>query len=289
MQDVWTTGRLLTWIRKALADAGVEGHQSCADMLAMHALGCDRLRLYTDWERPWSDTERDRLRGLVGRALKHEPVQHIVGEAWFYSLRFKSDRRALVPRPSSETLVDTALEHCKACTSSAPRIADVCTGSGCIAIAILRNLPDARAWGVDISAEALALATENANALNVANRLTLLEGDLLAPLAGAGPFNCIVANPPYIPDDEWDDVAPNVRNYEPIIALRGGPDGLDLVRPLLVGAPDLMAPGGVLAIEVAASRTEAVANLARTTRGLGDIRILKDSDGLPRTIVARRV
>ena len=214
-----------------------------AELLLGHVFACDRLSLYTNADRPATQGERDTLRALVGRALRHEPVQYLVGEAWFFSLPFAVDRRVLVPRPATETIVEHALQRVRrdcASLGCGPEgeglaFADVCTGSGCIAVALLKNLPRARAVATDISADALEVARSNADRHGVLDRLTLAHGDLLdpvrdaAPLVAPGGFAFVLSNPPYIPDDEWAGVEPNVKDYEPVPEARRG-DGLTGAR-----------------------------------------------------------
>ncbi len=274
----------------AFTTRGLDSPRLCAEILLSHVLGCDRLRLYMETDRPASPDEREQLRRLVRRALDHEPIQYLTGEAWFFGLRLKADRRALIPRPSTETIVEHLLQHGRASDEPGKRtgpvrIADVCTGSGCIAVALAKNMPGAGIVATDISADALELARENAESLGVADRVEFIEGDLLAPLAGRGPFDWIVSNPPYIPDHEWGAVEPNVKDHEPTAALRGGADGLDLVGPIIERARGLLAPGGGLLVEIAACTAGDVLALA-SRAGWPDPRILKDHEGLDRVLVA---
>lgn len=271
----------------AFAEADLDSPRLCAELLLSHVLDCERLRLYMDADRPASSDERATLRDLVKRALAHEPIQYLVGEWPFFGIMIKCDRRALIPRPSSETLVEHILQHGRR-DDHPPlsRIADICTGSGCIALAIAKNLPNASLVATDLSTDALALATENAVALGLCERVEFVHGDLLAPLTGRT-FDLIVSNPPYISDAEWSNVEPNVKDHEPELALRGGVDGLDLIRRLIHDAPAAIEPGGWLVIETAASHARAAADVA-STRGLVDVSVLDDLDGLPRVIVARR-
>ena len=190
-------------------------------------------------------------------------------------------------RPATETICEHVLQHARReDTPPLRRIADVCTGTGCVALALAKNLPDAALVATDLSGDALDLARENAEALGLADRVEFREGDLLAPLAGER-FDLIVSNPPYIPDDEWGAVEPNVKDHEPTLALRGGADGLDLVRPLFEGAADLLEPDAWLAVEVATSRAELTASIAADLNWR-DIDILDDHEGLPRVVVAHR-
>lgn len=243
------------------------------------------MRLYMEVDRPATPEERETLRGLVTRALRHEPVQYLVGEAWFFSLPFHVDRRVLIPRPSTATIVEEVIQRARSGRSPGV-IADVCTGSGCLGIALLRHLPDARCVATDLSTDALAVARLNAERLGVSERIEFRHGDLLAPLDGER-FDLLVSNPPYIPDHEWDDVAPNVRDHEPHGALRASPDGLTFVTPILEGALSLLREGGEIHVEVAACTAPAVLDQARRL-GWKDSRILEDFEGLPRIITAHR-
>lgn len=298
--EPWTTRRLLAWMQQAFHKQGLESPRLLAEMLLGHVLACERLRLYTDPDRPASPLERESLRGLVSRALDHEPVQYLVGEAWFFGLPMHVDRRVLIPRPATETIVEHVLQHARATHGTSARgegllIADLCTGSGCIAIALLKHLPGARVVATDISAPALDVAKANAVRHAVADRLDLLMGDLLRPLRefpatrGEPSLHYLVANPPYIPDDEWpDQVDRNVRDHEPHGALRGGRDGLDFARPILAQGAALLKPGGLLLVEVASSRSAQALALAVENPLLADARLIQDHEGLPRVVVARR-
>ncbi len=290
--DLWTTRRLLAWMMEAFEKKGMDSPRVQAEMLLEHTFSCKRLALYTDPDRPVTPIERQQLRDLVARALKHEPVQYLVGEAKFFGLDIKVDRRVLIPRPSTATIVEEVLQHQRALGKAKGEgllITDICTGSGCIAIALLKNLPLARAVATDISPQALELARENAQRHAVLDRLDLLEGNLMEPLLahpatmGSTSIDYIVSNPPYIPDHEWPAVEPNVKEYEPHLALRGGTDGLTFIRPLFAHAPRLLKPGGLMLVEVATSHAALCVDLARET--LHDVRIRKDIDGLERVVI----
>jgi release factor glutamine methyltransferase len=278
----------------------LESPRLMAEMLMSHVLGCQRLRLYMEPDRPATELEKNNLRDLVARALKHEPVQYLVGEAWFFGLPFTIDKRVLIPRPATQTIVEHVLQHARNTpgfggpAGEGVFFADVCTGSGCIAAALLYHMKSARAVATDISQGALAVARVNAIRHGVIDRLELLEGDLLAPLESHpaarshGSLHYLVSNPPYIPDDEWEAVPPNVKDHEPHDALRGGSDGLKYTRRLLKDAPAYLRPGGLLLIEIAASRSTQAETLARATPGLTDTKVLPDLEGLPRVVVAQR-
>ena len=302
--QTWTTRKLMAWMTQAFTAKGIDAPRRMSEELLSHVIGCDRLRLYMDQDRPASALERSTLRDLVARALAHEPVQYLTGQEWFFGLQFHVDRRVLIPRPSTETIVEEVLQHARSQPGfggsglghggEGVLLADVCTGSGCIAVAILKHLPGARAVATDISPEALEVASANARRHGVEDRIDFLQGDMVAPLleypgtAAKGTLHYLVSNPPYIPDDEWEAVEPNVKNHEPHSALRGGVDGLDCVRSLLADGVDLVRPGGLVLIEVAASRAREALELARGVPGLEDCRVLRDVDGLDRVIWGRK-
>lgn len=308
--ETWTTRKLLQWMRDAFTKKGLDSPGLSAELLMAHILGCERLKLYLDVDRPASDLERAALRDLVTRALNHEPVQYLVGTAWFFGLPMAVDKRVLVPRGCTETIVEHVLQHARVAHGSgrggttspeAPApdvpllIADICTGSGCIAAVLAKRLPGARVVATDISGDALDVARQNAKTHGVSERVEFARGDLLAPVlahpvAGAkGSLDYLVANPPYIPDHEWNTVEPNVKGHEPHGALRGGVDGMDFVRPLLAEGPALLKPGGLILVEIAACTADDVLTLARANSLLADARIIHDHEGLARVIVARCV
>ncbi len=294
----------MAWMNAAFAKHKIESPRKISELLMAHVLGCDTIRLYMDQDRPASPLEKATLRDLVGRALKHEPVQYLVGEWWFYGLPIHVSPAVLIPRPCTEVIVDEVLSHARAepgfggKTGEGVRIADVCTGSGCIAIALLKNLPAATAVATDISEPALGVAAQNAKRHAVADRLELLHGDLLAPLidhpAGGGlDLHYLVSNPPYIPDAEWnaaDMVGRNVRDFEPHSALRGGPDGLVLVRPLIEKGPERLRPHGRILIEIAAATARQASRLLREHPLIDpeSVRMVKDHEGLERVVVGAR-
>lgn len=297
----WTTRRLLAWMSEAFAEKGLDAPRLSAEMLLAHVIGCERLRLYMEADRPASPLERATLRDLVGRALKHEPIQYLIGEAWFFGLALEVDKRVLIPRPCTETIVERVLQHARSrpgfggSEGDALLIVDVCTGSGCIGIALAKHLTHARVLCTDISEDAIEVARANTQRHGVTDRIDFRVGDLLGPVlahpaAGRrGAAGYIVSNPPYVPDAEWQtQMGANVRGHEPEIALRGGPDGLAFVRPLIEHAPPLIREGGLLAIEIAAATADAVRILAEQSPHLEKAGIVKDLDGRPRTLIASR-
>jgi len=222
-----------------LAERGVENPRLNAEHLLAHALGLKRMELYLQFDRQLTEAERAPLRDTVKRRGAREPLQHILGTAEFHGRTFACDKRALIPRPETEQLVEIALEMVKGKTS--PKLLDVGTGSCVIAITLALELAAAEVHAIDLSTDALALAAANVERHGLAGRITFHQADLLPP--GDSKFDLIVANLPYIPAAEIAALSPEVR-HDPLAALDGGPDGLDLVRRLIDAAPERLTPGG---------------------------------------------
>ena len=288
-QGPWTTKNLLQWTTAAFEKKGIDSPRVCAEMLLAHVLEQPRLKLYMDPHRPASDLERAAFRRLVERALEDEPVDYLVGQAPFFAMMVKVSPAVLVPRPSTETLVEHVLQHARRTPGfTNPRVADVGTGSGAIAIVLAKQFDkagsDATVIATDISEDALEIARQNARDHDVHDRIAFRQGDLLEPLRGEQ-FTYLVSNPPYIPDFEWDDVQPNVKDHEPTLALRGGKDGLDCIRPLIADAKLHLTDPGQLVIEIASCQRDEVIRLA-TEAGLRHPNVLVDHEKLPRVLVA---
>lgn len=294
MNDVWTVLRILDWTRGYLEGQGSATPRLDAELLLARVLGLDRIGLYTAYDRPLTGEERDAYRVLVKRRGTGEPTQYILGEQEFWSLRFRVEAGVLIPRPETELLVEEAVAEARRLLlsgSEALRVADVGTGTGCVAVAIASEVPEASIVASDIAQVPLALARGNAEAHGVAERIEVLEQNGLedANLA-TGPFDLIVSNPPYISDGAFPGLMPSVRDFEPRVALTAGPDGLDVIRPLVkrAAAPDVLSPNGALLLEISdaaqASRVEALCREA----GFARVRIRLDYSGVPRVVVATR-
>lgn len=226
--------------------AGVPQARLDAEHLLAHVLGCKRLGLYLQFERPLTEGELGALRPLVRRRARREPLQHILGTVDFHGLTLRCDARALVPRPETEWLAERVVERLK--DHPPARIADLGTGTGALALALATAFPEAAVDAVDRSPEALALARENAAALGLAVRVSFHKGDWFAPLAGRR-YDCIVANPPYLSEADWETAEPEVARFDPKGALVAPDNGTaDLVR-ILRNAPAHLNPGGLLALE----------------------------------------
>lgn len=257
-----------------------------AEILLAHTLGWSRARLLARLQEPIPDDALQTFRALAERRAAREPVAYLIGSKEFYGLEFIVDRRVLVPRPDTETLVDAALEWARQRFSSQDTllIADIGTGSGCIAVALAAHLPNALVYAIDLSADALAVARQNVERHGVADRVTLLCGDLLAPLPQ--PVDLLVSNPPYT---VLDDIDVGVRLHEPRLALDGGSDGLAIYRRLLAAAPQALRPGGALMLEIGATQAEAVTALARQAFPAAAVRVVRDLAGRDRVVAVLNV
>ena len=289
----WTTRRLLAWMTERFTEREVDAPRIVAEMLLAHVLGCERLRLYMEVDRPASGEELATLRALVKRADDHEPVQYLVGRAGFFSHELVVDESTMIPQPCTEDLVEAVLAWRREPGREGPvRIADIGTGSGCIAIALARQLTDATVLATDVVPAALDLARRNVKTVGLDDRIEFVAGPGLDPLvAVGGTFDVICSNPPYISDGEWDggQVQRAVRDFVPETALRGGVDGLDVIRAIITGAGALLTPGGLLAVEIGHGQRDAVLELAGAADGLREPRVIKDHEGYWRILVAGAV
>lgn len=269
-------------LEKRLAAAGNGNAKRSVEELAAHVLGCKPLEIYF---REMSAAQEEHLEILIDRAELGEPIQYIIGHVDFRGLEIHCDRRALIPRPETEILVEEVLKS-KAQGLKPFRIADVCTGTGCIGLALAHELPNAKVTAIDISAEALALAKENAERLGLFGKFQCLENNLLEGFAEAS-LDIVVSNPPYIFSKVWKNLEPCVRDFEPQLALDGGADGMDLIRPLVEQAARVLKPGGGLFIEVGYDQGEAVFQCLEKA-GFEQVFIRKDFSNLDRIVLGRR-
>ncbi|RKH44862.1 peptide chain release factor N(5)-glutamine methyltransferase [Corallococcus sicarius] len=272
MSDVWTIRRVLTWTTQHFEKRQVDAPRLTTEILLAHVLKTGRVRLYVDLDRPLAKEELTAFRALIERRLAGEPTNYLTGTKEFYNRPFKVDARVLIPRPETELLVEAILH---AVPKDAPgRVLDVCTGSGCIAISVAAERPQATVFATDLSPDACALAKENAQALGVGDRVTVLQGDLFSPLPPDARFQVVVSNPPYIDSGDIAGLSPEVRR-EPRLALDGGPDGLTALRRVIQGARKVLEPGGLLALEMGETQGSAVLELLRAA-GYADARVEKD-------------
>ena len=279
--------RAVAAARRALAAAfraaGIETPELDARILIGHALGLDRAGLAGAASRRLTADEDDMIAALGQRRLNHEPVARIVGQKEFWSLPLRLNEATLVPRPETETVVEAALAAIdrRGARGKALRIADLGTGSGALALALLSELADAFVVGTDLSVQALGMARDNARRLGLSRAVFVA-----CPMADAlrGPFDIIVSNPPYIASSKIAALAPEVRNFDPRLALDGGRDGLDGYRAIATTMPELLAPGGFVAVELGIGQAEPVAALFAAA-GLAAQPPRADLIGVPRALV----
>ncbi len=282
--EIWSVQRVLRWTSEHFASRGIDSPRLTAEVLLAHALGSTRLKLYLEFDRPLGAAELDRYRALVRDRASGVPTQHLVGGREFYGRWFGIDRRAFVPRPETELLV----EACLGALGDGPaRALDLCAGSGCVGLSLAAERPALRVDAVELSEEACEVARANASALGLQDRYTLLQGDLFAPLPEGTRWQVVASNPPYVPTGEIAGLAVEVREHDPRLALDGGGDGLDVVRRIASGAADRLEPDGLLALEIGDGQGPAVRALLEGA-GLSDVAIQKDPAGHGRIATARR-
>jgi len=274
--EIWTTLKVLTWTAGYLADKGVENARREAEWLLCESTGLDRVGLYLAFDKPLLDAELATYRALVVRRGKREPLQHILGSQEFDGLTFEVSPAVLIPRHDTEILLETALTR----TPQARSILDIGTGSGCIAISLAHRLPLAQVTAVDLSPEALIVAIRNAASNNVS--IDFLQGSFFEPVANRR-FDLIVSNPPYITTADLPELQPEVRDFEPHLALDGGLDGLDAYRTLTRAAPQYLNPGGWVLFEVGAGQAGDVSNLLAES-GFDAIVTVPDYSGIKRVV-----
>ena len=277
-----SVGFLVDAAAKTFADAGIDTPRLDARLLVAHGLGRDPGWLIGHPEAMPAPDEASRIEALIARRAAREPLAYITGEKEFWSLSFKVTPATLIPRPDSETLVETVLDRVQD-RQAALRLLDLGTGSGCLLLALLHELPNARGVGIDRSADALIVARENAQALGLGERVGYLEGSWFAPLSGTVPFDIAVANPPYVSDSEMAALAPEILGFEPETALRAGADGLDDYREILTGFSAWLVPGGLFCGEIGERQGGAAAELARQA-GLAGVGVAADGAGRARCI-----
>ena len=282
-----TARRLAASGRLRLAHAGIEAGEAAmdAELLAREALGgWDRARFIAHEDEPAPEGAEAAFEALLERRARREPVSQILGRREFWGLEFQVTRDVLTPRPETELVVEEALACVRDHDGAPLEIADVGTGSGCLAVALACELPHARVLATDVSAAALALARANAARHGVADRIRCEQASLLGRATGLA---LIVSNPPYIPTGDLAGLPPEVRAHEPAAALDGGPDGLDVIRGLLAAGRPALLPGGWLVFEFGDGQEDLVRAAIRES-SLELVRIRADLQGIPRTAVTRR-
>ena len=287
--ELWTTRRLLEWTADYFKGRGLENPRLETEILLAQALKTNRVGLYLRYDDVPADSERTAFRELVKRRAAGEPSAYLTGHKDFYSLDFNVGADVLIPRPETETLALEGVEflraRAKAESGCVPRILDIGTGSGALAVALARNLPAARLTAVDISAPALAVARRNAEKHSVADRIEFRESDLFAAVAPDERFDLIVSNPPYVSRAEYDALDKSVKDYEPRIALLAGESGTEIVARIFADAPAHLEPGGRLLVEISPMIAEASLALLGGSP-FKQYSVINDYAGLKRVILA---
>lgn len=281
---VWTVRNLLTWTAKHFAAKGIDDPAKEVRILLGHVLGCRPIDVLTRYDDEPTDAERQRFRELIKRRVDGCPVAYLIGSKDFYWLTFEVTPAVLIPRPDTETLVLAALDHLKG--KANPTVLDLGTGSGCVAVSIAQQVKTARVTAVDVSPEACAVARRNADRHGVADRVAVVEGDLFAPLPADVRFDLVVSNPPYIPPAEIETLDAGVKDFEPRLALDGGPDGLDFYHRIAADAGRWLAPDGHLFVEVGWTQDAAVRDIFAGA-GFTPLGSLKDGGGRWRVVRAK--
>jgi len=322
--NIWTIQKLLIWTIEYLTKKGIDQPRLSAELLLGHVLQMKRIELYTQFNKSVTSEQLERLKDLAKRAGQNEPIAYLVGKTEFYSLELDVNSDCMIPRPETELLVERAIEFLRArpvrnamvgdvrkttffsnvsCNMlqnnkisngagpDAQLVFDLCTGCGCIAVAIARNYPNAQIIATDISASALKVAAENVEKYKLKDRIGLLCGDLFDPIMPyleADKFDLIVANPPYVSADEFETLDKNVKDYEPKLALFAGADGLDIHRRIIDNAPSFLKSDGALMLEIGFAQGQAIRELLEQTGIFYKVKIEKDFHNNDRIVSARR-
>ncbi len=285
MSETWTVKKILDWTHLYFKDKNVSEPRLGAELMLAEVLNCKRIELYVQFERILTADERSTYREMVKRRSTHEPVQYILGETEFMGLPFRVDKSVLIPRPETELLVDCVIEHNKDKRLSAPAILDIGTGSGCIAVSLAHMLTEASVTALDKSSDAIQTARKNAEA-NVVT-VDFVHADAFHWAAKSQQqFDIIVSNPPYVAEREWDDVMPDVRQFEPKEALLAGQDGLDFYRAFAPLAGKLLKQQGAVFLETGYDQAAGVADMMTNAGFRTSIR--QDLNGIDRVVIATR-
>ena len=287
-QTVWTILALIRWADERFKKEGLASPRLDAEVLLAETLGMERVGLYTHFDQPLKPDELARFKKLILRRLRREPVAYILGKREFWSLPFKVTPDVLIPRPETEILVSEALKTQAHLDGKALRILEIGTGSGAISIALAKGLPIARVIATDLSARALSVAEENALQNGVREQIHFLQGDLFQPLPKGERFDLVITNPPYIPREQFPSLMPEVRDFEPRIALDGGMNGLDFFQRALPLVGKFLDPGGWFLAEMGAGQDQEILKIAEKIPDLDSFDFVKDLAGIKRVFKARK-
>ncbi len=281
---------LILWTEERLRECRVEEPRREALFMLSHLMGVKPAELLRRFTHRVNGSKVDVLQEWIERRARHEPLQYILGETEFWGLSFMVDPSVLIPRPETEHLVEEAIRLLRTMQPGQELlVCDLCTGCGCIAISIAKEVPSARLIATDISPQALHIAFKNAELNRVEDRIRFIEGDLFTPLSGYKEAFCLItSNPPYVRRDELNGLQPEVRLYEPHIALDGGSEGLSFISTIVEQAPYYLKQGGHLILEIGHGQKEKVLEMFERSDEFTDVRVRKDYSGTDRVITARR-
>ncbi len=289
-QKRWTVGELLKVTTDFLQRRNIDSPRLSAEILLAHQLCLNRIQLYLNFEQPLKEEEVQGYRSLIKRRISREPIQYITGVQEFWSLEFNVGPRVLVPRPETEVLVEQVIDLYKGKKlSNQPRILDLGTGCGAIAIALGKEIPEAKIWASDISQDAIDVARQNAIKHGVDERVHFLIGDMFQPFRdGELLFQAIVSNPPYIPSDAFDSLAPEVKGHEPRLALDGEEDGMAYVTKIVLEGADYLTAQGWILVEMDPDQTSKAVDLMEKTGSYRTPTRIKDYSRRYRVVVAQK-
>jgi release factor glutamine methyltransferase len=288
----WTIQKLLNWIIDYFTTKAIDSPRLCAELLLCHVLTMKRIELYTHFDNIVTAQQLKLLHSLVKRAGENEPVQYLVGKTEFYSLELDICKGCLIPRPETELLVERAIDFLRSRGETNQLVCDICTGSGCIAVAIAKNYPSARITATDICNDALKIAAGNVKKYHLEKQIELLQGDLFDPIVpqlDSGKFDLIVCNPPYVSAAEYEKLDRNVKDYEPKLALFAGIDGLDIYRRICEKVDDFLKPNAALILEIGYNQGLAVRELLEQAGCFAEIKIEKDLSNNDRIVTAKKL
>ncbi|UCE99622.1 MAG: peptide chain release factor N(5)-glutamine methyltransferase [Planctomycetota bacterium] len=286
----WTIQKLLNWISEDFESKGIDSARLSAELLLSYVLEMKRIELYTQFDRPVAKEQLDRLHDLVKRAEQGEPIAYLTGKTEFYTLELEITPDCLIPRPETELLVERAIEFLRGRTGK-QIVCDLCTGCGCVAVAIAKNFCDVQIIATDISDGVLKTAAKNIEKHGLKDRVTLLCGDLFDPIVpqlGGGKFDLIVCNPPYVSAAEFERLDKSVKDYEPKSALFAGADGLDFYRQICEKAEAFLKPDAALIMEISYSQGQGVRELLEQRVRFSEITIEKDFHDNDRIAIAKK-
>jgi release factor glutamine methyltransferase len=286
--ESWTIQKLLNWTAGYFTDKRIDSPRISAELLLSSVLGLKRIELYTQFDKPVVKEQLNKLHELVRRAGEHEPIAYLTGKCEFYSLEFAITPDCLIPRPETELLVARAIEFLRG-RNGKQFVCDLCTGCGCVAVAIARNFADCKIIATDICDAALKVASRNIARYGLDNRIRLLCGDLFEPIIphlDVEKFDLIACNPPYVSTVEYETLDKNVRDYEPRIALLAGIDGLDIQRRVIADAGKFLKAGATLMLEIGQEQGKAIRTLIEQQGCFTEMRVEKDFANNERTAIA---